>query len=151
MRFRYNFLSLIFLMITLFGCEIDSSGNNKSKSSDDGGGRPPHLPLPTSNQPPTSGLQGENVFLWKPASESDGNLVVLVPAALSGEPSGTLTINDNISGRFTGIHNGNRNHYRFSRPGREYGENIPVVLSRLGIRHEWIVPNGSSRYTDRYP
>ena len=149
---RYNFLALIILVNALFvGCELDSSGNSNSENDDDGGGRPPHLPLPTPNQSPTSGLQGENVFLWKPSSESDGNLVVLIPAALSGEPGGTLTINDNIFGRFTGVHNGNRNHYRFPRPGREYGENIPVVLNRLGIRHEWIVPNGSSRYTDRYP
>jgi hypothetical protein len=152
MMYRYKFLTLIVLLGTLFvGCELDSSNSNDSENDDDGGGRPPHLPTPSPIQPPTSGLQGENIFLWKPESESDGNLVVLIPAALSGEPSGTLSVNDNVFGRFSGIHNGNRNHYRFPRPGREYGENIPVVLNRLGIRYEWIVPNGSSRYSDRYP
>ncbi|MCB0334123.1 MAG: hypothetical protein KDD55_11525, partial [Bdellovibrionales bacterium] len=69
---------------------------------------------------------GSGEFLWKPVSESDGKLVVLLPSELRGNID-TVSIYaslpaDNSSlieeGNFTGDdHNGNRPHFRFSQAG----------------------------------
>lgn len=83
-------------------------------------------------------------FLWKPVSESNGNLVVLLPR---GERSGNVSIRDfenNLldTGKFSGIHNGGREHYRFSKPGSGYPENCKVVYNNVSVT----IPNPSSRY-----
>jgi len=69
-------------------------------------------------------------FLFKPVSESDGNLVVLLPSSLTGlissasliGPDGTLI----ESGRYSGVGNGDRTHFRFSKPGSSYPANLTV-------------------------
>ncbi|MDZ4197933.1 MAG: hypothetical protein U1E27_01465, partial [Kiritimatiellia bacterium] len=71
-------------------------------------------------------------FIWKPVSESDGKLVVLLPAGYKGKVNGCWIARGDGSvvenGRFVGdTHNGNRPHYRFSKPGAQYGTGIFVV------------------------
>lgn len=81
----------------------------------------------------TANRQG---FLWKPVSESDGKLVVLLPPGLTGQvasagiysslpPSGETLIE---KGRFSGDSaNGGRAHFRFSKPGGAYADGVYVV------------------------
>ncbi len=107
---------------------------------------------------PISGAQeldGEGGFLWKPESESDGNLVVLLPTELRQMierveiHSALPTTEDTLlgTGRFTGDdHNGERLHYRFDEPGSAFGENIHLVAYGTdGTEISWNIANGGER------
>ena len=145
----------ILLVIALFtlGCETDksTSGDDGDNPGDDFVWQNGFPGTPQSTQPdnPPQTGDGDQTFLWKPVSENNGKLVVLVPARLSTEPVGKLIVNDSVQGRFSSIANGNRAHYRFDSPGSAFGKNIPVVLVKNGNRYEWIVPDGAQRYTKR--
>jgi len=93
-------------------------------------------------------------FLWKPVG-NDGNLVVLLPSRLTGHvnrenviiashPDGSGRVE---TGRFAGAEdNGGREHFRFSKPGAAYGDNLYIVADVLGGADEsWFVPAGSVR------
>ncbi len=92
-----------------------------------------------SNVAPNSSVSARGGFLWKPRSESDGNLVVLLPPQLTGlVESAQLysalppTEQNRLEvGRFTGdTHNGGRAHFRFDQPGGSYPDGA-VVLATL--------------------
>jgi hypothetical protein len=102
----------------------------------------PDLPAPGVPQ------AGDDTFLWKPTSENDGKLVVLLPARLGRASS--VTVNGE-AGRFSSVANGNRAHYRFPKPGSAYGSGARVVASfGGGVTKSWTVPSGGSRFTERY-
>lgn len=89
-------------------------------------------------------------FLWKPVSEANRNLVVLLPASLTDGFRETFLADadGNIieRGVFSGVHNGGREHYRFSRPGAAYGRDLFVLgQDRNGNRVHWPISNGGSR------
>lgn len=69
-------------------------------------------------------------FLFKPVSESDGKLVVLLPARLSGMVSNLTLIGADgkviESGRYTGNGNGGREHFRFTKSGGSYPDGLSV-------------------------
>jgi len=73
---------------------------------------------------------GDTGFLYKPVSESDGKLVVLLPPRLSGLVKGLTLIGPNgeviEQGRYTGNGNGGREHFRFSKPGAQYPDGLTV-------------------------
>jgi len=106
--------------------------------------------------PPLDSIIGEpgpsGGFVWKPKSEADHKLVVLISASLTDGNKLGLIVNENgevvEQGRYTGSqHNGNREHYRFSRSGGGYGQNLYFVsLDRAGNRIHWPIPNGAGRY-----
>lgn len=93
--------------------------------------------LPATGGAPTSSLDGG--FLWKPISDNDGRLVVLLPPAMTGygakvdvvSPDGDVL----ASGRFTSVANGGREHYRFDRSGGNFPDGSSVRIS---------FPNGST-------
>lgn len=101
-------------------------------------------------------LDGPEGFLWKPVSESDGNLVVLLPTELRGLidkveihsslPPDTSNLLD--TGTFAGdTNNGERPHFRFNDPGSSYGENVELVaFMDDGSQLTWSIPNGSERW-----
>lgn len=109
-------------------------------------------PAPSGSQE----LDGSGGFLWKPVSEGDGKLVVLLPTSLrdmlerveihSALPPDASTLLE--EGRFTGDeHNGNRPHYRFDKPGAEYGSNINIVAYKTdGEMVTWPISNGADRH-----
>lgn len=78
---------------------------------------------------PTGGA-GDAGFLFKPESEKDKKLVVLLPQKLAGlvtgvrlmSPSGDLL----EAGSYSGNGNGGRDHYRFSKAGGEYPDGLTV-------------------------
>jgi len=98
---------------------------------------------------------GPDNFLWKPISESNGNLVVLLPTWFRGtiekfelHRSDAFDSTSLIErGRFAGdTMNGDRVHYRFNRPGSGYGRNIRCVAFALdGNIYVWNIPDGSRR------
>lgn len=90
----------------------------------------------------SSGGGGGGSFVWKPQSESNGRLVVLLPASYASVQSITISgSGGRESASRSAIANGGRPHYRFSRPGSAYGHNITVS----GGGRSWHVPNGASR------
>jgi len=110
-----------------------SSPSTSSASSSSGGG----------------GGGGGGGFLWKPVSESTGDLVVLLPSSLTGNVAG-VTISKGgtavASGSFSGVHNGGREHFRFPVPGCGYGSGLTVTARlRSGGSRSWAVPNGCGR------
>jgi hypothetical protein len=91
---------------------------------------------------------GSGGFLWKPKSESNGKLVVLLPGSLRGKVSGASISGSfgSENGSFAGdTHNGRRPHYRFSKSGGSYGSNIRVTARTSSGTKSWTVPNGGSR------
>ena len=93
-------------------------------------------------------------FLWKPKSESNGNLVVLLPTQLRGRVSSAnlhtanSTSQDTLIevGRFVGdTHNGNRPHFRFLESGGTYGSVWVIAETEEGTLG-WEIPNGAQRW-----
>jgi hypothetical protein len=97
------------------------------------------IPFRTPRDIQTAGRQvsvSRSGFLWKPVSENDGKLVILLPQSLTGKirsasiHSSLPPRSENMieNGRFSGdTHNENRAHFRFSKPGSSYPDNTYVV------------------------
>lgn len=67
--------------------------------------------------------------LWKPISESDGNLVLLFPASFKKAFEAVFVYDlEGLveSGEFAGFTNGARQTWRFSKPGSEYDGEIEI-------------------------
>ena len=95
---------------------------------------------------------GSPNFLWKPASESDGKLVVLFPSSLREKDVQGIEIRT-ADGRVdrprstsqTGA-NGDRIHARFSGSGASYGNDARVVMiMKDGGTRSWTIPRGAAR------
>jgi hypothetical protein len=155
MDLKLKFLILICSIIVV-GCEIDGNNNESTNDNDTKSpyawypGKVDPNQIPPSNTTVNNTGSGDQNFLWKPEGENSKKLVILIPAKLSTDPIGTLTIHDSIRGKFSSVANGNRAHYRFDKPGSAYGKDIPVVLIKNGKKYEWIVPNGGTRYTKKF-
>src|SRR5690606_28230634 len=151
------------LSITLAACHKDKV------ESDSGGGtvrttRPAAQPQPTQGAiRPTQdtrtqqqtqqtqaarcdGFPSGSGMIWKPVSEGDGRLVVLLPSSYA-ESTGVAVAdrNGNIIERvpFGPRTNGNRPTYRFSRSGGGYPS--PAILV-VGSSQRFCIPNTGSRY-----
>lgn len=102
----------------------------------------------TSDAAPLAASGG---FLWKPNAEKDNKLVVLTPKSL-GKPSAVRVLSADgktelATGRFSGIANGDRAHFRFSRPGAEFPDNAIVEISqRDGSKVRLAIPDTAARY-----
>ncbi|MBM3266143.1 MAG: DUF4214 domain-containing protein [Candidatus Sericytochromatia bacterium] len=93
------------------------------------------LPLPKEPAGPGKpGVvrDGPGGFLWKPVSDSDGKLAVLLPEKLTNNaraaylegPDGTKL----EDGRYAGNGNGGREHFRFRKQGGAYPPGTTVVV-----------------------
>lgn len=94
-----------------------------------------------------SGLLGDG-FLWKPESESDGNLVVLFPREFQDPFLAVIaeTIEgESELGRLVGFTNGERQTWRFSQSGINYtgelivntnAESCNIAIENSGERNE---------------
>jgi hypothetical protein len=97
-----------------------------------------------------SGTTGDAGFLFKPVSDSDGKLAVLLPPRLTGlatavrllSPTGDILEN----GRYTGNGNGGREHFRFNKPGGSYPDGLTVeVTLRTGDVVRYVIQETSAR------
>jgi len=135
-------LKKIACILTGFTMTLGLSACFDTGGGGDGGG----------NVEPRSATGG---FLWKPRSESTGNLVILFPNEFRGQHTGAAihsedpprSSNLKEQGTFhTESHNGNRVHYRFSSPGAAYGNNVYAVITLVdGRRISYFIPTGASR------
>lgn len=158
----FGWTVLLACMVVVVGCDLDGSGGTtaevdaaieraraeeaaKANSSSSGGSR-----SSTASQPSARSSGGSSGgFVWKPISESDGRLAVLLPSSFAGRVSGVTIRRGGASlesGRFTGNTNGNRPTFRFSKPGAGYGTGLTLVATlRGGGSASWSIPNGGRR------
>jgi hypothetical protein len=104
----------------------------------------------SNNTTPNTSGSGDQNFLWKPRGENSNRLVVLLPAQYTGNigkvfiqsPSGQVL----ETGGFSGVHNGGREHYRFSKPGSSYLNGSRLVMDlKAGGSKSWTISNTGSR------
>lgn len=67
-------------------------------------------------------------FLWKPASESNGKLVILLPASMNASSVSISGPNVNESGSGSGRANGQRQHFRFGKAGKDMQGPVSVNI-----------------------
>ena len=89
-------------------------------------------------------------FLFKPESEKDGTLVILAPAAITGLVESVLLKDESgqtiEEGTFSSVANGDREHFRFSKPGGEYPANLIVeILKKDGSKEIVTIADPSQR------
>jgi hypothetical protein len=106
--------------------------------SDDGGG--------------TGDLGEGGGFLWKPVSDHGSRLVVLLPPQYTGRISVQYVTDANgvllETGVFSSVGNGSREHFRYSKQGGAYGNNVRAVADLTdGQTVYWVIPVGSQRTT----
>jgi hypothetical protein len=105
---------------------------------------------------PTAGTEGasprtDEPFLWKPTADKDGKLVILLPASETGDVSGvSIRSSDGGKvlerGRYSGIGNGEREHYRFEHPGSYFESGVRVVITyRDGGESEFRIDKPAER------
>lgn len=98
----------------------------------------------------TEKLDGPGGFLWKPVSDSNGKLVVLLPSKLAGQAK-SVEVQDAsgrtlAKGRYTGDANGGRPHFRFDKPGAAFGQDVRVVATLAdGRKVSYAIKNGAAR------
>jgi len=98
----------------------------------------------------TEKLDGPGGFLWKPVSDSNGKLVVLLPPKLAGQAK-SVEVQDAsgktlAKGRYTGDANGGRPHFRFDKPGAAFGNDVRVVATLSnGQKVTYPIKNGAAR------
>jgi len=90
----------------------------------------------SSNNTSSTGVAG---FVWKPISEGDGNLVILLP---SWDASTSLSVNGEQA-RYVGRTNGDRSTHRLSAPGCNYGTR-PTIETDTGFSAP-VIENGCNR------
>jgi hypothetical protein len=89
-------------------------------------------------------------FLFKPVSDTTSNLVVLTPSSKTGSVSSVL-LKDAAGalleqGSFSGVGNGNREHFRFSKPGASYPANLQIeTLFKDGTSENISISDPSQR------
>ncbi len=140
------------------GCDIDGSDDvnetfeqttgTPAESSSSSSSSPSKTSASTSSS--SSGGASSGGFVWKPISEGDGNLVILLPPNLTGNVAGVVVFHEGsgqtVTGRYTGVHNGGREHFRFLQPGAAYGEGLTVTAQlKSGGTKSWSVPSGARR------
>lgn len=108
---------------------------------------PPEVVEEPAEQPgdPDTGGYDSN-FLWKPVSDSDGNLVVLTPYQLNFR---SVSVGKETSTSL-GTSNGHRQTFRFSLPGARYGKKVTVTGRAVkGQDKVWIVPDGAVKWSSK--
>lgn len=110
----------------------------------------------TSVQGSFQGGSGNAGFLFKPVSESDSKLAVLLPPRLAGLVTSVSLVGPNgeviETGRYSGNGNGGRDHYRFSRPGGQYQDGLAVQATlTTGEIVRYIIKETSQRSENLNP
>lgn len=104
-------------------------------------------PFEGKTENPRDGYGG---FLWKPGSDNDGKLVVLLPPRYAGKVQSVQVQdaqgNTLEAGYFSGNGNGGRDHFRFGKLGASYGENVYAVATlSSGEKIRYPIARGGER------
>lgn len=101
--------------------------------------------------PNGTSFDGGTGFLFKPVSDTQGKLVVLTPEQLTGKVAGISLFDSSgklvEKGLFSGVGNGEREHFRFTKAGSSYPDGLTVqVALKGGGSKSWYIPDPSLRY-----
>lgn len=97
---------------------------------------------------------GDGGFLWKPASEQDGHLLVMLPESLAGQiqsvdlyKSVPADDSSRIASGAEKISGGDtRPTFNFDKPGADYGKDIYLVVHKIdGSDLTYLIADGSQR------
>lgn len=97
-------------------------------------------------------LSKSGQFLWKPEADKDGKLAVLLPSRLTGKIKSVAILSPDktkilAKGKYSGVGNGNREHFRFSKTGSGYPDNTFVMITmKDGKTYNVKVKETSDRY-----
>ncbi len=112
----------------------------------------------TTSTPSSSGHNSEagTGFLYKPVSDSDGRLVVLLPPSVTGQIERVSLVNSNGKvierGQFSGTANGGRDHFRFQRAGAKYPDNLEIRVTLItGKVMSYLIDETSKRQENSTP
>lgn len=92
-------------------------------------------------------------FLWKPVSEKDQKLAILIPLNLTGKVKSVSILSPDktkvlAKGTYSGVGNGNREHFRFPKAGEKYPDNSIVLITlKDGSTRSVTIRETSQRYT----
>jgi hypothetical protein len=103
---------------------------------------------PVDGAVPIDGAEG---FLFKPISDTTGNLVILLPQSLKNNVESVILKNSSgetlEEGIDSGYANGDRQHFRFNKPGAEFGANVTVeVKLKSGGKEIFMIEDPSRRH-----
>jgi len=110
---------------------------------------------PTSDKKPIDlgkPLAKSGQFLWKPSSDKDGKLAVLLPTSLTGKVSEVVILQPDGSrarqkGSYAGVGNGDREHYRFSSAGDKFADgSIVLIKMKDGTHYNVKISETSKRF-----
>ncbi|MCB9883151.1 MAG: hypothetical protein H6832_02825 [Planctomycetes bacterium] len=98
---------------------------------------------------PTQNLFGDG-FLWKPVSETTGQLVTLLPPEMTGKVAGVVLRDASgqilEQGDYASVANGGREHFRFDQPGAAYPPGVTVEVQLTdGSTKSYRIPDPSMR------
>jgi hypothetical protein len=111
--------------------------------------------------PPTTGAKEYSIgttlsrsgqFLWKPVADKDGKLAILLPSRLTGKIKSVAILSPDktkiiAKGKYSGVGNGDREHFRFSKAGGAYPDNAIVMITlKDGKTYNVKVKETSDRY-----
>jgi hypothetical protein len=106
----------------------------------------------TTNSSANHSEAGSSGFLFKPVSDSDGKLAVLLPPNLAGLVQSVSLVGANgeviESGRYAGNGNGGRDHYRFTKPGGQYSDGLSVIATLTNGQLVKYIINETSQRTE---
>jgi len=116
----------------------------------------PELPAPpapgTKEYSIGATLSRSGQFLWKPVSDKDGKLAILLPSRLTGKVKSVTILSADktkilAKGKYSGVGNGDREHFRFSKAGSSYPDNAIVLITmKDGKTYNVKVKETSDRY-----
>ncbi|MCC6932323.1 MAG: hypothetical protein IT292_03610 [Deltaproteobacteria bacterium] len=121
--------------------DLGSTGGSSSTS----GGDPAKAPTGAQQ------MDGAGGFVWKPVSESNGKLAVLLPESFNGVLDHIEIMSADgmelTSVDYTKDYDDGRPLFRFDKAGEEYGDNIKVVAYKTdGETVSWDISNGAVRH-----
>ena len=131
------------------GTAVSAGGASVGSSSGSGGSS--SLPESTTS-PSGSVMDGADGFLFKPISNNESRLAVLLPGSFKGLVADVLLKDSagNVldTGRSTGYGDtGEREKFAFSKQGGEYPQNITVEVQLIdGTTRVYEIPDPSQRY-----
>ena len=134
-----------------------NTGNTTGTTDPSASGGTSQNPTSATDKKPVidlgTALRGSGEFLWKPKSEKDGKLAVLIPSSLTGSVSEVAIVSPDgkrvlQKGRYSGVGNGDRGHYRFSKAGGSFPDGA-IVLVKLndGTNRHFKIKETSQRVT----
>ncbi len=96
------------------------------------------------NLEPNDGNEG---FLWKPVSDTTGNLVVVLPKEFRIKKLRIIKNNQTLEDlSYASIANGNRQHWRSYKRASSFEENITVTGAKGGVNYCWFITDPNQRF-----